>query len=60
MIEGVLKEKGIGGCGEKRKKKKLVNAWKKNIYSNLTSVVLACGCPMCLLVGGVAPWGGVT
>ena len=22
--------------------------------SNLTSVVLACGCPMCLLVGGVA------
>ena len=30
VIEGVLKEKGIGGCGEK--KKKLVNAWKKNIY----------------------------
>ena len=61
MIEGVLKEKGIGGCGEK---KKSVNAWKKKIYSffflknfklsNLTSVVLACGCPMCLLVGGVA------
>ena len=34
--------------------------YKNFKLSNLTSVVLACGCPMCLLVGGVAPWGGVT
>ena len=49
----------------KRKKNRLMIGKKKYIFfnfklSNLTSVVLACGCPMCLLVGGVAPWGGVT
>ena len=53
VIEGVLKEKGVGGCGEKRKKNRLMIGKKKYIFlnfklSNLTSVVLACGCPICL------------